>query len=81
MAEATLVALLGSALGAGMGWVATVLVNRHYQELFRTPLTFALFTSEIALFSVALSLVLGVCAGSLAAWRLVRTPPLTLLGR
>lgn len=81
MAEATLVSLLGSALGAGMGWVATVLVNSHYQQMFRTPLTFALYTTEIALFSVGLSLALGVCAGSLAAWRLVRTPPLTLLGR
>jgi hypothetical protein len=30
---------------------------------------------------VSLSLVLGIGAGALAAWRLVRTRPLVLLGR
>jgi len=75
------VAVLGSAAGAAIGWVATVAVNAHYQRVFRTPLTFALLTPRIALFAVALSLLLGIVAGSLAAWRLVRTPPLTLLGR
>lgn len=81
MAEAAVVAVLGSVVGAGIGWIATLLVNAHYQRVFRTPLTFALFTPQIALFAVSLSLVLGVLAGALAAWRLVRTPPLTLLGR
>lgn len=81
IAEAAVVAVLGSAAGALIGWVATLLVNAHYQRVFRTPLTFALLTPRIALFAVALSLLLGIVAGSLAAWRLVRTPPLTLLGR
>jgi putative ABC transport system permease protein len=81
IAEAAVVAVLGSAAGAVIGWVATLLVNAHYQRVFRTPLTFALLTPRIALFAVALSLLLGIVAGSLAAWRLVRTPPLTLLGR
>jgi putative ABC transport system permease protein len=56
-------------------------VNAHYQRLFRTPLTFAVLTPGITLFAVTLSLVLGIVAGALAAWRLVRTPPLVLLGR
>lgn len=81
IAEAAVVAVLGSAAGAAIGWVATLLVNAHYQRVFRTPLTFALLTPRIALFAVALSLLLGIVAGSLAAWRLVRTPPLALLGR
>lgn len=81
IAEAAVVAVLGSAAGAAIGWVATLLVNAHYQRVFRTPLTFALLTPRIALFAVVLSLLLGIVAGSLAAWRLVRTPPLTLLGR
>lgn len=81
MAEAAVVAVLGSGAGAAIGWVATLLVNAHYQRVFRTPLTFAVLTPQIALFAVALSLALGVVAGALAAWRLVRTPPLTLLGR
>ena len=81
MAEAAVVAVLGSVTGAAIGWVATLLVNAHYQRVFRTPLTFAVLTPQIALFAVTLSLALGVVAGALAAWRLVRTPPLTLLGR
>ncbi len=79
--EAALVALLGSALGALIGWVASALVNSHYQAVYRTPLTFALLTPEIFAFATTLSLTLGIGAGALAAWRLVRTPPLALMGR
>lgn len=79
--EAAIVSLVGSALGALIGWVASMLVNAHYQAVYRTPLLFALITPGILGFAVTLSLVLGVAAGALAAWRLVRTPPLALLGR
>ena len=79
--EAAIVALVGSALGALIGWLSSTLVNAHYQAVYRTPLLFALVTPGILAFAVTLSLILGVAAGALAAWRLVRTPPLTLLGR
>jgi len=81
IAEATVVAVVGSVVGAGLGWVVTIAVNAYYQRVFRTPLTFAILTPRIALFAVSLSLVLGIGAGALAAWRLVRTRPLVLLGR
>jgi putative ABC transport system permease protein len=81
IAEAGVVSVLGSVVGAGIGWVVTLLVNAHYQRLFRTPLTFAVLTPEILVFAVALSIALGLVAGTLAAWRLVRVPPLALLGR
>jgi putative ABC transport system permease protein len=61
--------------------VASQVINWHYQGVYRTPLAFALVTREVAAFSVALSLVLGVGAGWLAARRLARTPPLALFGR
>ena len=79
--EATLVAALGSALGMAIGWVMALIVNLYYQGVYRTPLKFAIVTPDIVLFSVALSLVLGAAAGYLAALRLVRMPPLALLGR
>lgn len=79
--EAAIVALTGSGLGALIGWAASTLVNAHYQAVYRTPLLFALITPGILTFAVTLSLVLGILAGALAAWRLVRTPPLVLLGR
>ena len=79
--EAAIVSLLGSAIGALVGWICSVLVNAHYQAVYRTPLSFAMLTPGIFAFATGLSLVLGIAAGGLAAWRLVRTPPLALLGR
>ncbi|MEO6526226.1 MAG: FtsX-like permease family protein [Gemmatimonadaceae bacterium] len=79
--EAGAIAVLGSLVGVGVGVAASWIVNRHYQVVYRTPLRFSIVTSDIVLLAVALSLVLGVAAGWVAARRLVRTPPLALFGR
>jgi putative ABC transport system permease protein len=79
--EAALVAVLGSILGAGIAWLAGAATNSYYQRFFDTELVFSLITPRIVLFSVCLSLLLGVAAGAVAAWRLVRTPPMVLWGR
>ena len=79
--EAALVAVLGSVLGVALGWAASLFVNWYYQALYRTPLEFSIVTPEIVTVAVSLSLFLGAAAGVLASLRLVRTPPLVLLGR
>lgn len=79
--EAALVAVIGSILGAGLAWLAGAATNGYYQRFFDTDLIFSLITPRIVLFSLGLSLVLGIGAGALAAWRLVRTPPMVLWGR
>lgn len=79
--EAALIAILGSVLGAGIALLAGAATNAYYRRFFDTELIFSLITPRIVLFSVTLSLVLGVAAGAIAAWRLVRTPPLVLWGR
>ncbi|MDP9203976.1 MAG: FtsX-like permease family protein [Gemmatimonadota bacterium] len=79
--ESALVAVLGSVLGVALGWAASLLVNWHYQALYRTPLEFSIVTPPIVAFAVSLSLLLGVGAGLLASLRLVHTPPLQLFGR
>jgi putative ABC transport system permease protein len=79
--EAALVAVLGSILGATLAWLAGAATNSYYQRFFDTELVFSLITPRIVLFSVCLSLLLGVAAGAVAAWRLVRTPPMVLWGR
>ena len=79
--EAALVALVGAALGTGVGMVASAVINRYYQGVYRTPLAFSVVTPDIVLFAAGLSVVLGVGAGFLAAVRLARTPPLALFGR
>ena len=81
MLEASLIALLGSALGAGFGAAASAIVNWYYQGVYATPLKFALVTPEIVAIAVTLSLLLGIVSGYLAAQRLVRTAPLELVGR
>ena len=79
--EAALVSILGSVLGVALGWAISLFVNWHYQGLYRTPLEFSTVTPDIVGFAVGLSLLLGATAGVLAAVRLVRTPPLVLMGR
>ena len=78
MLEAAGVALVGSAAGVAIGWVASLLINWHYRAVYRTPLAFAVVTPNIVALAVALSLVLGLVAGFLAAHRLTRVPPLEL---
>jgi len=79
--EAALVAVLGSALGTALAFVAGAATNAYYRRFFDTALTFSLITPDIVLFGVALSLTLGVAAGAAAAWRLVHTRPMVLWGR
>jgi putative ABC transport system permease protein len=79
--ESALIAISGSIAGVALGSAVSVFVNWHYRRVYRTPLTFSLVTGEIVAIAVALSLVLGLSAGWLAAQRLVRRPPLSLFGR
>lgn len=79
--EASLLALVGSALGVGAGFLGSQFVNWYYQGVYRTPLSFSIITPSIVALAVVLSLVLGIAAGILASLRLVRTPPLVLFGR
>jgi putative ABC transport system permease protein len=79
--EAALVAALGSVAGSGLAYLAGAATNAYYRRFFDTGLTFSLITPKIVLFSVGMSLVLGLGAGAVAAWRLVHTRPLVLWGR
>lgn len=81
MLESSFVALAGSLVGVALGLVVAWFVNDHYQAVYRTPLRFAIVTPGTVAVSVALSLLLGIGAGALAAQRLARTAPLTLFGR
>jgi len=79
--EAAVVAAVGGVLGIGIAAVASAAVNAFYRETFATTLVFSLLTWETIAQAALLGLVLGLGAGALAAWRLVRVPPLTLWGR
>jgi len=79
--EAGMVAVVGAVLGTILAFVAGAATNAYYRRFFDTALSFSLITPEIVLFSVGLSLTLGLLAGGVAAWRLVRTPAMVLWGR
>jgi putative ABC transport system permease protein len=79
--EAAAIAVLGSIVGTAIAYVAGAATNAYYARFFNTQLVFSLITPGVLGFSVGLSLVLGVVAGAIAAWRLVRTRPLVLWGR
>lgn len=79
--EASCIALAGSVVGLLFGVGTSRIINAHYQAVYRTPLLFSLLTPGTVGFAIALSVVLGIGAGGLAARRLTRRPPLSLLGR
>lgn len=79
--EAAVVAVLGSLAGVVIAWLSSLATNAYYQRYFDTALVFSYVTPGIVRFSVLLSLLLGLGAGALAAWRLVRTRPMVLWGR
>lgn len=79
--EAALIAVAGSVVGTGLAFAAGAATNAYYRRFFDTALTFSLITPGIVLFSVVLSLALGLAAGAAAAWRLVHTRPMVLWGR
>lgn len=73
--EAVVIALVGSAAGAGLGIGVARIVNAHYARVYDTTLRFALVTPHIVLLAALLGLALGIGAGVLAAWRLVAVSP------
>jgi putative ABC transport system permease protein len=79
--EAALVAACGSLIGVALAVAASAVTNAYFGRFFETTLIFSLVTPGIVVFSVTLSLLLGVGAGALAAWRLARSNPLILWGR
>ncbi len=81
MLEAAFVAIAGSIIGVAIALLAGAAVNAHYQRAYATTLIFSEITLQTLAFAVALSVVLGLGAGALAAWRLVRLPPLELWSR
>lgn len=75
-AEAALVSVAGSALGVGVGYAASEVINRYYGAAYRTSLRFSLVTPEIVVQALTLSLVFGLLAGLAAGAGLLARDPL-----
>ena len=68
-------------MGIGLGYLVSLAINAYYRRLFDTDLVFSRITLPLLGTAVALSLALGIAAGALMAWRLLRRPPLDSAGR
>jgi ABC-type antimicrobial peptide transport system permease subunit len=78
---ATAVAAAGSLAGAGLAYALSFAINAYYRRLFDTDILFSRVTWRLVADAAALSIVLGVAAGALTAWRLLRRRPLDQIGR
>ena len=79
--EGLLIAFGGALFGVVVAAVGQAAVNRFFQWRYDTTLVFVRVTPAIAARCVALALPLGVMAGLLASWTLLRRPVLDLLRR
>ena len=75
------VALLGSAIGIGLGYLLSLAINAYYRSLFDTDLVFSRVTPRLLETSAGVSALLGIAAGAVTAWRVLRRGPLEQLGR
>jgi FtsX-like permease family len=79
--EGLLIAIAGAAFGIVVAVSAQGLVNRFFQWRYDTTLVFVRVTSAIAWKSVAFAVPLGVIAGLVASWTLLRRNVVSLIRR
>lgn len=79
--ESTFIALVGALFGVAFASVLQGVFNAFFQWHYDTALVFVHVTPGIAVRCVALAIPLGVLAGLVASWTLLRRDILTLLRR
>jgi len=79
--EGLLVAIAGAAVGVLIAAVAQNGVNRFFQARYDTALVFMRVSPAIAARSVAVAIPVGVIAGAVASWTLLRRRASTLVRR
>ena len=81
LAEGLLIAAAGAVFGVLVALAAEGGVNRFFQWRYDTTLVFVDVTARIALQSVALAVPLGIVAGLVGSWTLLRRDIVTLVRR
>jgi putative ABC transport system permease protein len=79
--EGLLVAIAGAAVGVLIAAGAQHAVNRFFQARYDTSLVFMRVSLGIALRSVAVAIPVGVVAGTVASWTLLRRKATSLVRR
>jgi putative ABC transport system permease protein len=81
LAEGLLIATAGALFGVVVAVGAEGAVNRFFQWRYDTALVFVRVTAAIALKSIALSVPLGILAGLVGSWSLLRRDIVSLVRR
>jgi ABC-type lipoprotein release transport system permease subunit len=81
VAEGLLIAAAGALFGVVVAKAAEGSVNRFFQWRYDTTLVFVRVTARIALQSVALAVPLGILAGLVGSWTLLRRDIVSLVRR
>ncbi|MCU1382188.1 MAG: hypothetical protein JWL71_885 [Acidobacteria bacterium] len=81
LAEGLLIATIGAAFGIVLAVATQGVVNQFFQWRYDTALVFVRVTRSIALQSIAVSVPLGILAGLVGSWTLLRRDVLALVGR
>jgi ABC-type lipoprotein release transport system permease subunit len=81
LAEGLLIAAAGAVFGVVVALAAEGGVNRFFQWRYDTTLVFVRVTARIALQSLALAVPLGIVAGLVGSWTLLRRDIVTLVRR
>ena len=81
LAEGLLIATAGAIFGILLAVATQGAVNQFFQWRYDTALVFVRVTRSIALQSIAVSVPLGILAGLVGSWTLLRRDVLALLGR
>jgi putative ABC transport system permease protein len=81
LVEGLLIAAAGAVFGILLAVATQGAVNRFFQWRYDTALVFVRVTRSIALQSIAVSVPLGILAGLVGSWTLLRRDVLALIGR
>ena len=81
LVEGLLIATAGAAFGIMLAIATQGAVNAFFQWRYDTALVFVRVTRSIALQSIAVSVPLGILAGLVGSWTLLRRDVLALVGR
>jgi putative ABC transport system permease protein len=81
LAEGLLIAAAGAVFGVLVALAAQGAVNRFFQWRYDTALVFVRVTAAIALQSVAVAVPLGIVAGLVGSWTLLRRDIISLVRR
>jgi len=81
LAEGLLIAAAGAVFGVLVALAAEGSVNRFFQWRYDTTLVFVRVTARIALQSIALAVPLGILAGLVGSWTLLRRDIVSLVRR